>query len=213
MHSSFLIQVALICLLGAMSPGPSLAVVLRRSFIHGRKTGIIISLSHGIGVGVVALIASSTLGLFIMKSPSSANIITIIGGLIIFFIGIFTIIVLPQKETIQFTTHFNNESQHPSNLLGAIIEGFLVACLNPKILIFFTALFAPLVATGIQGYIDIFFLAIMAFIIDALWYVFVVITSTHFISKFKNEFVQRIIQYFTGIMLLIYGSIAIFSVI
>ncbi len=40
-----------ICVLGAMSPGPSLAVVLRHS-IHSTKHGIMVAMSHGVGVGV-----------------------------------------------------------------------------------------------------------------------------------------------------------------
>ena len=50
-------KLALICILGAMSPGPSLAVILRNSISGGRKQGIFAGIGHGLGITLYALIA------------------------------------------------------------------------------------------------------------------------------------------------------------
>ena len=42
----------LVFILGAMSPGPSLAVVLRNSLSGGRRQGIMTGIGHGIGFGI-----------------------------------------------------------------------------------------------------------------------------------------------------------------
>ena len=45
-----------ICCLGAMSPGPSLAVVLRHTISNGRAHGMVTAISHAAGVAIWALL-------------------------------------------------------------------------------------------------------------------------------------------------------------
>lgn len=61
MALSVWLSLALVCMMGAMSPGPSLAVVLKHTLSGGMKNGMLAALSHGIGVGLYA--AASLLGL------------------------------------------------------------------------------------------------------------------------------------------------------
>jgi threonine/homoserine/homoserine lactone efflux protein len=69
----------------------------------------------------------------------------------------------------------------------AVRDGFLIAALNPKILIFFTALFSQFVRTE-SGYIEKLYLAAIAGGIDAVWYTFVaiVISSATPAPRLKN---------------------------
>ena len=60
-------QLVLVCLLGAMSPGPSLAVVIRNSIIYNRIAGISTAIGHGLGMSLYASIAIIGLGI-ILKS-------------------------------------------------------------------------------------------------------------------------------------------------
>ena len=41
---------ALVCLLGAMSPGPSLAIVVRHTVNSGTRAGVICAVAHGFGI-------------------------------------------------------------------------------------------------------------------------------------------------------------------
>ena len=58
-------QVFAVCLLGAMSPGPSMAVVINNAIFKGRYNGILTSIGHGIGIAVYAAFAVMGLGLII----------------------------------------------------------------------------------------------------------------------------------------------------
>jgi len=51
MDSTSLIGMSLVCVMGAMSPGPSLAVVLRNTISGGRTQGVMTGIGHGIGFG------------------------------------------------------------------------------------------------------------------------------------------------------------------
>jgi threonine/homoserine/homoserine lactone efflux protein len=50
MSLSLWFSLAGVCLLGAMSPGPSLVLVVRYSLNGGTKSGVAVAASHGLGV-------------------------------------------------------------------------------------------------------------------------------------------------------------------
>ena len=67
-------QLALICVLGAMSPGPSLAVILRNSVSGGRTQGIMSGIGHGLGITFYAVIAIAGLVAMFKNIPNSINL-------------------------------------------------------------------------------------------------------------------------------------------
>ena len=69
-------QFALVCTIGAMSPGPSLAVVIRNNINYNRLSGIMTSIGHGLGIGVYATLA--VLGLGFILQTNQLLILTIL---------------------------------------------------------------------------------------------------------------------------------------
>ena len=65
---------ALMFILGATSPGPSLAVVLRNTMIGGRARGLACAVGHGIGFGFYAI--SVVFGLVIIME-NHPNVFTL----------------------------------------------------------------------------------------------------------------------------------------
>ena len=64
---SFLIfsQIFFVCLLGAMSPGPSMVVVINNAVFKNRYHGILTSIGHGVGITIYATFAVIGIGLII----------------------------------------------------------------------------------------------------------------------------------------------------
>ena len=52
-----------------MSPGPSLALVLRHTLAGGRRHGCLAAISHGLGIGLYAGLCVSGLAFLITASP------------------------------------------------------------------------------------------------------------------------------------------------
>ena len=65
-----LLGLSFVCAMGAMSPGPSLAVVLRNTISGGRLQGIMTGVGHGIGFGIYALIAVTGLSAILLAHDS-----------------------------------------------------------------------------------------------------------------------------------------------
>ena len=73
------LYISLVCLIGAMSPGPSLLIVSYQTTSFGLKNGIIFSFAHGIGIFLYAFVTAIGIGLLITKSPILYNSIQIVG--------------------------------------------------------------------------------------------------------------------------------------
>ena len=78
-------QVLTVCLLGAMSPGPSMAVVINNAIFKGRYNGILTSIGHGIGIAVYAAFAVIGLGFIIKTNALIFNSLKILSIIFLIF--------------------------------------------------------------------------------------------------------------------------------
>ena len=62
---------AAVCLLGAMSPGPSFVMVIHNTLIGSRFHGIVTGVTHALGIGTCALFSNTGLVILIQEAPSS----------------------------------------------------------------------------------------------------------------------------------------------
>ena len=75
MSLDLLLPLIAVFALGAMSPGPSLAVVLRNSLIGGRRHGVMTGLGHAVGFGIYAFMAAVGIAAAISASSEVADVI------------------------------------------------------------------------------------------------------------------------------------------
>lgn len=178
--NGFWIAVALACLLGAMSPGPSLAIVVNHSLLRGRIAGVCVALSHGLGIGIYALITAFGLSEIIQRNLQLFLLIQIAGCLFLGYMGIK--LIFKEKNINPDELALASSSKRM-----AARDGFLIVALNPKILIFFTALFSQFVTTK-SDYIEKLYLAAIAGGVDAVWYILVaiLISSVTSPTRLKN---------------------------
>jgi len=173
-----LIGISLVCAMGAISPGPSLAVVLRNTISGGRKQGVMTGLGHGIGLGIYAFIAVMGLSSLLLTNKHVFNLIQWAGALFLIWLA-FNMITSNQSG-------LSNEND--SSWRKGFLEGFMIAFLNPKILVFMTAVFSQFISSDINN-IGRFIMAIMAGLIDTIWYVFVAafLAGTPIINKLRTN--------------------------
>ncbi|MDX1555807.1 MAG: LysE family translocator [Xanthomonadales bacterium] len=157
------ISVAIICALGAMSPGPSLVVVLRHTLRGGRARGATAAVAHSIGIGLYAFLAMSGLAVLITASPDIFRAFQWAGAAYLAWLGIKGLLAKPAAEA-QMVPSGTNRS--------AARDGFFVAFLNPKIAVFLVALFSQVVGPD-TSWLERTVYASTAWLIDMLWYLMV----------------------------------------
>ena len=81
------LSITLVCLIGAMSPGPSLLIVSYQTTSFGLKNGIIFSFAHGLGIFLYAFVTAIGIGLLITKSPILYNGIQIVGIVFLIYLS------------------------------------------------------------------------------------------------------------------------------
>ncbi|WP_026180269.1 LysE family translocator [Hahella ganghwensis] len=151
-----------ICCLGAMSPGPSLAVVLKHTLSGGRRQGITAAIAHGLGVGLYAFICISGLAVVITTSEFLFTLLQWAGAGYLLWLGIKGI--LSRSTPGQGLPDVHTQT--------SMRDGFMIVFLNPKIAVFFIALFSQVVGTE-TTWLGKALYASTAMIIDGLWYVIV----------------------------------------
>ena len=157
------LTVVSICLLGAMSPGPSLAVILQQTLQGGRKSGLVAAVSHGFGIGIYALLCISGIAVMITTSPMLFTALQWLGAAYLIWIG---------SKGLLARAGANTSQQQAPTTGSAARNGFLVVFLNPKVAVFFIALFSQVIGSD-TSWLQKLIYAATAMFIDMAWYAIV----------------------------------------
>ena len=191
--------------LGAISPGPSVMVVIRNTIIGGRPQGVACAVGHGIGFGIYA--GSAVFGLIVLleNAPDAFLILQLIGvGLLVWYGYLMwnaDIDLGDSKDTNQ------NQIRRQG-----FMEGFAIAFFNPKIALFLVAILAQVLEPG-MGMATKLAIGLLGMSIDMGWYLIValVLTGTGAIDwlRLRGQLIYRI----TAVALWAFAVTVLYSMI
>ena len=163
MSTSSWLSLLAVCILGAISPGPSLAAVMKSTLQGSRTHGLVTAVSHAAGIGLYAFLVAAGLAVVITETPWLFKLMTYGGAAYLAWLG--------YKSLIATASLVNQESTTGTSLTitEAARDGFLISFLNPKIAVFFLALFSQFV-TAESTLITQLLMALVATLCDGLWY-------------------------------------------
>lgn len=174
------LSLVVVCTLGAMSPGPSIALIIDITAKGGRRQGVVAAIAHGLGVGCYALLAAAGLAVAIQQSSLLFALLQFLGAAFLAYLGLRA---LGFKLAISRSKPDNNASKHalinkPTRSHSSFMVGFLTAILNPKVALFFLALFSQFVSPT-AGLLEKLVMGSTAATIDTLWYVLVALLASN----------------------------------
>ena len=146
-----------------MSPGPSLAVVLQQTLRGGRRTGLVAAVTHGLGIGLYALLCISGIAVMITTSPVLFTALQWLGAGYLLWLGL---------KGLRTRAGAVEALENSPTTGSAARNGFLVAFLNPKVAVFFIALFSQVIGSE-TTWLEKLAYAATALFIDMAWYVIV----------------------------------------
>ena len=201
MDTQAVIILALVCASGAISPGPSLAVVMRNTIKGGRTQGVLTGIGHGLGLTIYAFIAVMGLSSILIGNKTLFTSIQITGSLWLIWIGYNLI----RSSSIELPEH------HVESGVKGFVEGLMISFLNPKILVFFVAVFSQFIHKELTV-VDKTIIVIVAGVIDTFWYVLVamILAGKNFINQLKENSVW--IDRVTGVFLILIALVIILKV-
>ena len=187
--------------LGAISPGPSLLMVIRNTIVGGRRRGVLCAVGHGIGFGLYAGVAIFGLIVLLEEAPGV-------------FLGLQWIgIVLLMYYGWLMWAHSSDESHE--DLEGearGFLEGFSIAFFNPKIALFLVAVLAQVLESGMSLETKLV-IGFIGMAIDMAWYVLVAVflTGTPLLDWLRAN--GSIVNRLTAAVLWAFAATVMFGVI
>ena len=180
---------AVMFILGATSPGPSLAVVLRNTMMGGRSRGLSCAIGHGIGFGFYAAAVVFGLVTIMTELPTLFTILQVIGIGFLLYLG-YGIYVADATKL-----------DYKGGNREGFVEGFFIAFLNPKIAVFMLAVLSSVLDPGMSSETK-WLIAIMGMSIDTIWYMLValVLSNSNVLTKIQDN--QVIMNRITGVLML-----------
>ena len=160
------LSLTLVCILGAASPGPSLAVILSAVQTGGRAGGLAAAIGHGLGIFLYAFAAATSLSFIITHHATLFFTLQLAGAVLLIWLGgrLLLVSFRPKDEP----------ASAQSAMSGSFLSGFGIAALNPKIAAFFASLFSQFFAEGQSLGLHVG-MATLSGVIDVVTYVIIVI--------------------------------------
>ena len=195
---------------GAASPGPSLALVLRSTVSAGRHAGVLVALAHGIGVWLYALAVVFGVAAVLLHMPSLMLAVQLGGVVFLLYLG-----SQMMRGGLAASENNSEDTADPASVRSSgrhLLDGFLIVFLNPKIMVFFLAVFSQFL-TPKQSIETQVLAATLAGLIDGLWYGLVAITVSlgpfgEFLRRHRSE-----IDLFFGAALWVISLLIVFRLL
>ena len=163
-------------------------------------SGIIASIAHGLGIFIYATSTVIILEFILRNSEIIYFIIQIFVSIFLIFLGLFFLFKKINDKEIE-----NNKINSNS-----FVQGFVIAIINPKILVWFVAIYSQFINLN-ENLSDKIILVLTPSLVDAIWYSIVAILVTGYgLKDFLNKN-KLIIQRTIGICLIIIALSVIYS--
>lgn len=204
------LEVFLVGILAALSPGPDFVVVMKNSLGIGRKYGIATAL--GIASALIVHVTYTILGFTILleKFPTLFNIIKLAGAFYLLWLGYKGIQSKAQSEK---PTEINVIQRLNVSIGRGFREGFLCNVLNPKSALFFLSVFSQFIGPDTSHWMRWIY-GVEIILAVGLWFIILAILISN--SYFRKIY-QQYMHWFDrglGIILIIFAftiGITLFS--
>ncbi|KKD06948.1 LysE family translocator [Streptomyces sp. WM6386] len=166
-----ILAVAVITVLAVIAPGADFAMVIRNSYLHGRRTGLFAATGVAAGVLVHVTYTMLGVGLLIASSTFLFTVIKLVGAAYLVYIGVRT---FRTRGEVQLDL----ETTSDLTPLKALRSGFLTNVLNPKTTLFVVSTFAQVVSPGTPVYQQVGYGLFMS-LAHLLWFGVVAVFFSH----------------------------------
>jgi threonine/homoserine/homoserine lactone efflux protein len=182
----FLVAVLLI----ALSPGPGVALILRRSALSGARTGLLVVLGLEAGLYLWALAAAVGFAALVAASSVAYLVLKVAGAGFLVYLGVRALLssssapVAPRAER------------------SAFLEGLVVQLANPKIAVFMLAFYPQFVPSSRPLFATTALLALLQVVVELVLYGALVLAVSRASGWFRRSGVRRWIEGVSGAVLI-----------
>lgn len=203
---------AAVLILGAVSPGPSLLLVVRNTVRGGRRQGVLTGLGHGLGFGLYAFLAAIGMAAALSAHPMTARVLRWGASVLLVWLGVVFLrhgLRGPQEKrqgaAAPCPEHGAVAVHAPAGRI-AFVQGFAVALLNPKIFAWLLALYTPFIKAQMEiG--TLHRMSLLGMMTDGTWYVTValVLSGTRALDRLRAK--GHVLDIAMGVLMLVFAGL------
>ncbi|GJL85592.1 MAG: lysine transporter LysE [Micavibrio sp.] len=175
---------ASVTITATLSPGPAFVVTVKNSLTYGRKGGVFTAMGLGMGVSVYVTLVLVGAAYILTQSAFIFNMIKYLGAAYLVFIGIKGLMAKKVENSVMDENVTPRQYKEISSL-KAIKIGFLTNLLNPKGVVFYSAVYIQFVGVDTPVFMLVIY-GLTSVIVEAGWFGILSCILTH--KRVKNIF-------------------------
>lgn len=202
------LMLTLVHFLAVISPGPDFAIVIRQSISFGRKTAVMTSLGIGTGISIHLIYTLLGIGFIISQSATVFTVMKSLGALYLSYLGVKLLFSKGiTEESSQLKITIDSDPHHHKR---AFLLGFMTNLFNPKVTLFFVAIFSTIVSINTPIIVQSVY-GLWLCISTALWFSLVSFFFSQ--QKIRNKFIRYgyLFDRLMGFVLLLFALRLAFS--
>jgi threonine/homoserine/homoserine lactone efflux protein len=199
MSYDIVLAFATISFLLVVSPGPNGVLFLKTVPMYGKKAGMGNLIGIFLATYAHGMFSFFGLSAIILSSANLFMAIKIIGALYLLYLGLKSLYSIIKKEkdikvSIQNEVRKDKRRSHKVSFM----EGFLTQILNPKVSMFYLAVFPQLINFKNAVFMDIFILTSIHAITIFVWFTIFIFLLGKSVKTLESKFIRNIVQGLTG---------------
>ena len=198
------------CVAIILAPGPSVMFVVARAVAWGRATAWLTALGNAFGMLALSVVIALGLGPLFQRSALLLAIVQALGGLYLIWLGIDAL----RHRRAHVDAMVMVDETKPTTW-QVIRQGFMVGILNPKALVFFSAVFPQFVDPA-AGSVTVQLLtfglifAVLSVLLDGMWGIIVGSSRDWFVTSDQRLLVLRTIG---GVVMVVLGVLVLIPLV
>jgi threonine/homoserine/homoserine lactone efflux protein len=199
------VEFMIIALVVTITPGPGTAAIIRVAARDGRRTAISAVIGNSVGVLCWSVLSAVGVSSVILASEVAYNVLRIGGAVFLIVLGIRSVMLWGQAKSRQPGETQDENSRARS---GGWRIGLATSLSNPKLAIFFVALFPQFLDPGAAVLPWAIIMSVVIVVLDLVWFA----TLIYLVDKARTllrPHVRRVMERITGGVLLGVGVVLI----
>jgi threonine/homoserine/homoserine lactone efflux protein len=194
---AFVVAVLLI----SASPGPAMALILRRTALHGMRTAVPLILGLELGLYLWALAAAAGFAALVAASEAAYWALKIVGACVLVYLGIRAWLAAWRERKNGAHPEVATADDRGPGAVKAFAEGLVVQLANPKAAVFMIAFYPQFVPSSEPLFRTTAVLALLQVCIELCFY----FTLAAFVARagawFRRSTVRRRLEAVSGTVL------------
>jgi threonine/homoserine/homoserine lactone efflux protein len=199
------LEFLLIAVVVTITPGPGTATIMRMAVRYGRRPAFSAVIGNSIGLFAWALLSALGVSALIIASEIAHTVLRIGGAAFLIVLGVRSLLLIGSSKTIDAPAAAGEETR--ASRTGWRV-GLATSLSNPKLAVFFVALFPQFLTPGTALLPMSMLMALVVIALDVIWFGTIIYAVDRAATLLRPR-VKRVMERTTGGALVVAGTLLV----